>query len=289
MVLKKKIKKTFKAFRAQIRSRHKTHNVLRDSPIWMNFKSVIRLGSTTELKDTIAKGGNRIEINTTTAVKNSANKKLMKQCFTKEDVKTANWFIYNTMEGIFNLPNEDGIEMNELPYPIVAKHIYGSRGTGNTLLKTKEELESWSIGKALHNYIFEKFYNYSREYRLHITSEGCFYTCRKMLIEDTPEDKRWFRNDSNSIWYLENNEKFDKPVNWSNIEKECVKALNSVGLDIGACDVKVQSSKNKHGEMRENPEFIVIEINSAPSFGNITSIKYKEILPKLLKNKFING
>ena len=49
----------------------------------------------------------------------------------------------------------------------------------------------------------------------------CIYTCRKVLKNDTPENQRWFRNDSNSAWYLETNPKFDKPVNWDSIIDEC--------------------------------------------------------------------
>lgn len=286
--MKKKLKK-ISEFRAQIRSRHNTHDILRKEPIKLGFKSVVRFGSTTELMDTVAKGGKRIEINTVEAVKNSSNKLLMKTKFTENNVKTADWCtitqIGDTYYGKSNNTSQSGIILENLQYPIVAKHIFGSRGNGNTLLNTKEELEAWLSGKNLNNYIFEKFYNYNREYRLHVTKDGCFYTCRKMLKSDTPENKRWFRNDSNSSWYLDTNPMFDRPVNWSKIEEECVKALKAVGLDIGACDVRVQSTNNKKGKTRENPEFIIVEINSAPSFGDITAIKYRDELIKLLNYK----
>ena len=58
------------------------------------------------------------------------------------------------------------------------------------------------------------------------------------------------------------------------------KALNAVGLDIGACDIKVQSEKGH--DRGGNPEFIILEINSAPSFGENTLIKYEEQLRKML-------
>ncbi len=87
---------------------------------------------------------------------------------------------------------------------------------------------------------------------------------------------------------MEGNEKFDKPVNWENIESECVKALKSVQLDIGACDVRVQSSLKKSGNVRLNPNFMIIEINSAPSFGEFTLQKYKEIIPQILNQKYKN-
>src|SRR5690606_33580405 len=163
------------------------------------------------------------------------------------------------------------------------KHIFGSRGRGNTLINNQEELEAWLQGKTLNNYIFEKFYNYNREYRLHVNEDGCFYTCRKMIKSDTPEDKRWFKNDSNSVWIMEDNELFDKPVNWNSIVEECVKALKAVGLHFGAVDLRVQSRVNsKTDKVRKEPKFIIVEINSAPSFGEITSQKYIEEIPKML-------
>lgn len=257
-------------YRSQVRSRHNTHNVLRTELSRLSFRSVVRLGSTTDLPDTVSNGGTRVECNTVQAIKNSSNKHLMKDCFDKGNVKTAKWFAAKT-------PKEFEEKIKNFKLPIVAKHNYGSRGNGNTLIKTEQQLAQWLNGKNLTEYIFEKFYNYTREYRLHITKDGCFYTCRKLLKEGTAEDKKWFRNDSNCVWIVENNASFNKPCNWATIEEHCVRALKAVGLDIGACDIKT-TSKN-------NPDFIILEINSAPSFGDITSQKYIEIIPKILKNK----
>jgi carbamoylphosphate synthase large subunit len=268
-----------------IKSRHPSHNVLRKK-IVTEYKSVFRLGSTTEVLD------DRIEINKINAVKNSANKLLMKKCFTEAGVKTADWWVGYLGNGETHFTNkysdkETNYKYGNLPYPIVAKHIYGSRGTGNTLLHTQQELETWLNGKTLNRYIFEKYYNYNREYRLHVTEEGCFYTCRKMIKNDTPDDKRWFKNSVNSTWIVEENPLFDKPSNWDDIINESVKALQSVGLDIGALDVRVQSKHNNKDKVREYPEFIIIEINSAPSFGEITAEKYLEEIPKLIKKKHL--
>lgn len=278
-------------YRPMVFSRHPTHNILRRNnktlPL-LPFRSVVRLGSTTDIEDSVTNGGRRIECNTIQAVKNSSNKLLMKQCFTKNDVETADWWTYSIKDSQFFKSDGNGGEINltdTLPYPIVAKHIFGSRNNGNTLIKSQEQLNQWLVGKTLSNYIFEKFYNYNREYRLHVTEDGCFYTCRKMLKSDTPEDKRWFRNDSNSVWVIEENSDFDKPVNWDNIVEHSVRALKAVGLDVGAVDLRIQSSKTEKGKVRENPDFIIVEINSAPSFGEITSQKYIEQIPKILKRK----
>lgn len=282
---------TIKYLRPKIRSRHPSHSILRKKgsfPLFP-FKSVIRLGSFTKLKDDITSGGDRLELNTVEAINNSADKLLMKQCFTKNKVKTADWWRYYN-ENIFhntNQPFDDnfdgnaGTKIEDLPFPIIAKHRMGSKGRGNYKLDSLEALKTWleSRKNRLNEYIFEKFYNYIREYRLHVTKEGCFYTCRKMLKSNTPNNAKWYRNDDHCVWIMEENELFDKPTNWSEIVKHSVRALNAVGLDFGAVDVKIQSSK------KDNPEFIIIEINSAPSFGEVTSVKYLEILPQLLLNK----
>jgi glutathione synthase/RimK-type ligase-like ATP-grasp enzyme len=274
-------------FRPIILSRHPSHNYLRAQnkqlPLF-SHRTIIRFGSSTstdKFETNKSKPKITVEINSVQAIKNSANKLLMKQCFTNNEVKTADWWVSDNGELFLskNL-NVDNCQSAELPYPIVAKNIFGSRGIGNSKINSKEELIEWIKGKNLKNFIFEKFYSYLREYRLHVTEEGCFYTCRKMLKSDTPDDKKWFRNDQNSVWVLEENELFDKPDNWDEIVKHSIKALKAVGLDFGACDVKVTSSKNKKAS-----DFIIIEINSAPSFGEITGVKYAEMLPKLINFK----
>lgn len=265
----------------KIRSRHPSHSVLRGRLPKMPFTSVIRFGSTTEVMDA------DVQINTTSAIRNSSSKLLMKQRFSQAEVTTAKWY---TMRDNFFFEEgnlKDGtLALHAIEYPIVAKSLFGSRGNGNSLIKSEDHLKSWVAGRDLSNYIFEKFHNYNREYRLHVTEDGCFYSCRKMLRDGTPEKDRWFRNDSNSIWIREENADFDRPVNWESIVTECVKALKSCGLDFGACDVKVQSSKDPEtGKGRKNPNFIIIEINSAPSFGEVTTQKYLEMLPELLRKK----
>lgn len=252
------------------------------------------MGSITEVADTVSLGGNIIEINTIAAVKNSANKLMMKQCFQKAKVNTAEWFI-RTPEGKFfrqeAIGKQKEVAINALPYPIIAKGHYGSRGTANYKLESPEDLNAFieKRGQHIGNYIFEKYYSFTREYRLHITADGCFYTCRKMLKRDAPKETSWQRHDDNCVWYVETNEKFDKPVNWDTIIEHCKKALIAVGLDVASFDVRVQSAM-KDGAPRKNPEFIIIECNSASSFGqnpaeSIVAKKYLEELPKIILKK----
>ena len=278
--------KKYKLFRPLILSRHPSHSILRAKnqtlPL-LPFRSVIRLGSTT-----VSDG--RLEINTVEAVKNSASKLLMKQKFTEAGVKTANWYTFSNYlfypNGDLTLGGTDqtrGIETIE--YPIVAKSLFGSRGIGNTKINNQEELEAWLLGKNLNNYIFEAFCKMTREYRLHLTKFGCFYTCRKLVRSDAPEDT-WQKHDDVCNWVLEENPSFKKPKNWDAIVADCVKAKDALGLDICAFDVGVQGAKD--GVERENPEWVIFESCSAASFGNITGQKYIEILPKLLIDKYNN-
>lgn len=253
----------------KIRSRHPSHEPLRN---WLrlNRRVVFRLGSSTNVP-------NAIEINSANACMNSANKRTMKELFQQHNVITALWIFPQDVEQLTNWLNQNDLTNCKL----IIKSLRGSRGRGLYLKQSGQEVINFFAEKGYGNYIVEKFYDYNREYRLHVSRDGCFYTCRKMLREDTPADRRWFRNDSNSNWIVEENPLFDKPTNWNIIEQECVKALNAVRLDLGACDVRVQSSTTKRGEVRANPAFIICEINSAPSFGEKTLIEYKKQIEKI--------
>lgn len=276
-----KVKKKFTKFRSLVLTRHPSHSALRRELPLLPFRSVVRLGSTTRTDG-------RIECNSIEGVKNSSSKLLMKQCFTRAGVKTADWWIYNTginfTQGYGNSTNS----VDDLPYPIVCKSLNGSRGEGNSLVKSQEELEKWMRGKTLTNYIFERFYSYSSEYRLHIANDYCFYACRKLLKTDADRANSWQRHDDNCVWIIESNPQFEKPDNWNEIVKDCVRARKSLGLDICAFDVKMQKNVDHKGRRRENVEWIVIESCSAPSFGDITLQKYLEEIPKILKLKY-NG
>jgi len=273
--------KKFSKFRPRIRSKHPSYDALRDRLPLFPFRSVVRFGSTTELRDTESQGGNRIELNSTEGIRNSSSKFKMKELFVKAGVKTPKYIKYSN--GII-YPNLCKILENDT---IVAKKCFGSRGEGMKLIQNQGEFDSFiATTRNLSHYLFEPYFSGVREYRLHCTEDGCFYTCRKVLRSDVPEENRWYRNDSNCNWLMETNEGFDKPVNWDSIVAECVKALKALGLDMAGFDVRVQSATTSKGKIRTNPDFIILESNSACSLGEVTAEKYLLEIPKVLNKKY---
>ena len=230
--------------------------------------TILRLGSTTPTEE-ITKNPNPREINTAQACAISGNKIWMRQAFAEHDIPMA--------EGIYTESIDDVLEFLKEHSIIICKHIHSSKGKGIYLFSSEDEVKEWAEDHRLKDHIFEKYYTYTREYRLHVTKHGCFYTCRKMLKKDA--EVRWHRHNVNSVWIVEENPLFDKPTNWDSIVDSCVDALNAIGLDIAAFDVKVQSSKHKE------PKYIILESNSAPSLGEKGIEKYKEILTRLINEK----
>lgn len=278
-------KKKYTQFRPRVYTRHPSHTSLRprqqNLPL-LPVRSVVRLGSTTDKPDTVSKGGDRIEVNTIEGVQNAENKHRMKDKFDEYNVPTPKWYTINRDGDIYDEREQENVEVEDLDYPIIFKKVMGSRGRGIQKADNSQDLRD--IIDNCENpsrYILEEFVNYPREYRLHVSDQGCFYTCRKMLRGDTNEQDRWYRNQENCVWYVETNPSFNKPNNWDAIERECVNALNAVGLDIGACDVKVSRGTNDHGDH----DFMILEINSAPRFGEITEEKYLEMIPSIIQDK----
>lgn len=245
----------------KIRTKNHSATPLRRQ-IQVTTPTVLRLGSTTSNEEIfpyeIQNNQSFIEINTPEACRISSNKILMKQKFIEHEIKTAEYAI---------LSQADDWDK----FPAIIKHKFSSKGNGIHYVPNKEAFDAirQQLGDC-ENYIIEKYYTYSREYRLHVDKDGYFYTCRKLLRNDAEE--RWHRHDNNSVWILEENPLFDKPSNWDNIVDECVKAMSSIGLDLCAIDVKVQTNKY------ETPEFVILETNSAPALGDVGIKKYIEHL-----------
>lgn len=271
-------------FRTRIFSRHPSHNILRSNLERLPFRSLVRFGSLTKLTD----GKQRIELNSSESITISANKLLMKKKFDEAGVATAQWLTGSTINEIFDKMGE-----LELQFPIVAKSLFGSKGIGNSLVKSEDHLHKWASGRDLNRYIFEKYVPYQLEFRLHVTKNDYFYTCRKALKSDCPDSDKWRRHVDNSVWLLETNTNFNKPNSWTDVVSDCIKALKTIGADILSFDVRVQGPLNKKGEQREYQKFILLECNSASSMSpvdnkeiSICAQKYLSIIPQLLKEKY---
>lgn len=277
-----------------IRSRHPSVEPIRGS-MYMNEKAVYRHGS-------ISAHPSPYEVNSVESVKTSASKLLMKKAFDAGGVKHLPWMQLREAK-----IEKDKITNGKvtLSFPVVVKSYYGSRGNGNYKIDTPEALKKFMENNSVGNYIVEQFFNGVMEFRVHITANGPIYSLRKMLKDDVPAEKRWVRNDSTCSWITEftqnksangtfisftaqDSPKFDKPGNWNEIVEECKKALKAIGGDLLAVDIKAQSNKDSKGNRRKAVEFYILEVNSAPSIGNITGIIYSKEIPKILEYKYAN-
>lgn len=265
--------KTENSYRLQVRSRNNSCNALRGMPV--PHRTILRLGSTTPTED-ITHFKRVIEINKPEGCFLSSDKILMKKRFMHGKIKTAEWFMVNPKDREFKRVRH---YFEKWGSPIIIKHKFSSKGNRIYLVHNMDEFKDFvsSVNNIkINDYVFERFYTYTREYRLHVTKEGCFYACRKMLRQDA--EVRWHRHENNSVWILEENELFDRPKSWDDIVNECIRALKALGLDMCAFDIKVQSNE------RKNPRFIILESNSAPALGEIGIEKYKTQILKFIES-----
>lgn len=246
---------------AQIRTKNPSAAPLRRS-IFVNKRAIVRLGSRTPSRQ-IYPTQSFVEVNTVESIENSRDKLRMKECFSRYDVKQAEWF---------TLDQVPIIRMADFPY--VGKQIVGFKGHGMQLIENVDQLREF-IRTHGNSYFIEKFYNYAREYRIHATSDHSFLSWRKLRRADA--EQRWFFNSTNCNWVGEDHELFQRPNNWDELCNAAVMAVRSVGLDIGAVDIRVQS--------RNNPDYIVCEVNSAPQLGEIGIEHYRREITNIINNK----
>ena len=257
----------------KVRSRNLTCAPLRE--IEVPYRVIYRMGSETPtnqiFKKKIPVGAKLLEINSPEACHVSGDKILMKLRFQKGRIRTAKWFTVSAGD----------VDDQRVSYylnkwdSIIIKHKYSSKGKGiykinsyEDFLKFKDRIKDQDIS----NFVFERYYSYTREYRIHVTKDGYFYATRKVLKNDAKD--RWHRHADNSVFLNEDNPDFNKPQNWDDITTMCVRALKSLNLDIAAFDVKVA----------KDGRFIILESNSAPALGELGIQKYKETLIKMINN-----
>lgn len=230
---------------------------------------IYRMGSVTPLNKIFKRKIPKryLEINSVQACRISGDKYLMKKRFNHARIKSAPWFTINGRD--YN--NQRILHYLNKWNTIIAKRYNSSKGKGIYLIKSIEDYLKFRTQIQAERYyvedfIFERYYTYTKEYRIHVTKDKCFYACRKMLIENAQD--RWHRHGNNSVFIYEENPKFDKPQNWDEIVNECINALKALRLDIAAFDVKV----SKKGD------FIIMESNSAPALGERGIQEYTKII-----------
>lgn len=267
--------KTFIQRTVRIRTKNPSSNPLRKA-ILVPFLAVCRLGSRTPTSVVFPRGGRVLECNSVESIENSRDKLRMKACFKKHNVTQANWY-----HGTFNIETikkHFGISKTE-EYQLVGKAICGFQGKGMVLIENDTQLMDFCKTHTPQNFYLELFHNYGREYRLHATRDKVFMSWRKLRTKDATE--RWFFNSHNCNWVGEAHELFDKPSNWAELCRMACKAVESVGLDIAAIDLRISS--------KDPSQFIILECNSAPSLGEEGIIKYREQIREVLINKYKNA
>jgi len=200
----------------------------------------------------------------------------MKRCFENLHVPQARWYEGPLGErNVSVIKSHFGISKTE-EYQLVGKAICGFQGKGMVLISNDVELATFCKTHTSDNFFIELFYNYGREYRLHATRNEVFLSWRKLRKDEAEE--RWFFNSHNCNWVGEDHELFNKPSNWSDLCRFACKAVESVGLDIGAVDLRVSS--------KDPSQFIILECNSAPALGEVGVDIYREQIKKVLIKKY---
>ena len=250
-----------------VRSRNRSCAPLKEMEV--PITTIYRMGSITPTERILRNPNRRhLEINSIEGCLISGDKKKMKKAFDNAGVHHAEWFLYTNR-------NDFNAKLEEYGC-IIAKHKHSSKGNGIFLIQTMDDFDQLSRSENLSNFIFERYYTYAREYRVHVTKFGCFYASRKMLITDATE--RWHRHSNNSVFINEENPDFKIPETWNDIVADCIKALKELCLDIAAFDVKV----NRRGD------WILLESNSAPSLKERGIERYKATLKQIIEDK-LNG
>lgn len=247
---------------------------------------IYRMGSTTPT-NAITSRPVFLEINQPQGCRNSSDKRTTKVLFQEANnagitIPQAEFFIVNTFDEVLAELRRHFEVDRDWRHGCIAKRYNSSKGNGLFLINTLDDFNAFK--EFVHNnerevskFVFEKYYTYTKEYRLHVDKWfGCFYANRKMLLEDARV--RWHRHDDNSVWVLEENPLFDTPETWDKIKEACVNALNVLGLDMGAFDIKVSRTG----------AFIIMECNSAPGLGAVALEKYAEELNKIVAKESAN-
>lgn len=246
-------------YKLRVFSPNKSCAPLRNIPF--NQRVLLRLGSTTPLVSKYK----YLEINTIEGIRISANKIRMKQAFDAAGISHSEWIHSSNKKDILDFVIKHKI--------VIAKHYHSSKGQNIYYIDSIETLNDLCNNININDFVFEKYYFFPNEYRLHVNvNHGCFYACKKVLIQDA--DVQWHKHADNSVFVLLT-EKHKLPECWNNIIDDCVKALKQMNLTIACFDV-----------LSSNNDYIIVESNTAPALAINGLTYYCNHLKKYYDSRF---
>lgn len=141
--------------------------------------------------------------------------------------------------------------------------LNGHSGEGIEIMDP-ERFKQNPDGVFVHAPLYTEYVKKVQEYRIHVHNGKAFFVQRKARDKDVPdEDVNWqIRNHANGFIYA------NKDVEVSDEAKQqAVAACAALGLDFGAVDII---------QCRNGPEWVVLEVNTAPGLSGATLEKYVE-------------
>lgn len=247
-------------YRLRVFSPNKSCAPLRE--VMLKQRVLLRLGSTTPLVSKFK----YLELNSIRGVKISSDKRQMKAAFDSAKIHHSEWINTSNVKKIKDFFNANKI--------VIVKHHHSCKGEGIYYIDNINDLNKFiSSHPNISNYVFEKYYFYPQEYRLHVdVKHGCFYACKKIFKDDA--DVFWHKHANNSTFVLMTKEK-KYPACWNDMIQDCVKAMKVIGLDIACFDV-----------LCSNNNWIIVESNTAPSLASYGNTFYSNHLIKYYGSRF---
>lgn len=201
----------------------------------MEDKCVIRWGNRIEAP--VNKG--TIVYNKSEAIERATNKKLSREIFGKEKVRSPKLV---TPENI-----ADG------DYPVIARPSTHAKGKNFIILKTKAEFQQHYLANEKNGWYYSAFVNKTREFRVHCAHGKILGVMEKAKGKDKIA---WNRAVTGEPFVRVEQEKYPFSVCFY-----ALKAVKALGLDFGGVDVMEIEEKGK-------PKGYVLEVNTSPTLNS---------------------
>ncbi len=144
-------------------------------------------------------------------------------------------------------------QVNDISFPLIAKKRISSRGSGNRILYSSDELEEFIYTHQTQQYIFQPFYTLRSDYRVLVLKDTILGTAEREIR--TRKNKASVRYSSHETIILP-----------QHILDQCLTLTRYIGADLCGIDIGLQ----------ENGEYFFIEYNLSPQFTSFE--KYTGIL-----------